>query len=138
MKGKLYQHFARKLSAIANCKAHGNKEDWIDRHTDAIAQLSDLLPSGSGFDRGTTLLQPESNPERLVFSADFHHMDDGGYYCGWTEHTVIVTPSLAFGFTLKVTGRDKRNIKEYITDIFHHVLSGEYELSLEGVYKPCE
>jgi hypothetical protein len=138
MKAKLYQHFARRLGAIKNCKSHSNSETALERHVEALEKLSELLPSGSGFDSGTELLQPESTQDRLVFSANFHHIDEGGYYCGWSEHTVIVTPSLVFGFTLKVTGRDKRNIKDYIADTFHHVLSGEYELSLEGVYKPCE
>lgn len=137
MKAKLYQHLARKLAAIANCKAHGNRE-WCERHQDAIVKLSDFLPHGSGFDRGTKLLQPESNPEKLVFSADFHHMDDGGFYCGWTEHTVIVTPSLVFGFTLKVTGRDKRDIKDYIASTFHELLSREYIQQTDGSYTLCE
>ena len=52
-------------------------------------------------------------------------MDAGGGYDGWTEHSVIVTPDLATGFDLKVTGRDKRDIKEYLGELFYAALCEE-------------
>ena len=44
----------------------------------------------------------------------FHHMNDGGFYDGWTEHSVVVTPSLVYGFDTRITGRDRNDIKNYI------------------------
>lgn len=84
------------------------------------------LPHGSGFDSGCHLL-PESTPNRLVFSADFHHMDENGFYDGWTTHQVIVSADLCFDYSLRITGRDRRQIKDYIADTFHSVMSIDVE-----------
>lgn len=123
--GKLYQHIASRLAAIENCRKHGNSE-WIDRHTEWIEDiLKEKLPSGSGFDSGTLLNWERSTPNKLIFLTSFHHMDEHGGYDGWTEHEVIVTPDLASGFNLRVTGRDRNGIKDYIGDIFADTLSAE-------------
>jgi hypothetical protein len=87
--------------------------------------VKDYLPSGSGFDAGTTLDEGASSPDKLVFDTSFHHMDEHGGYDGWTEHKVIVTPSLAHGCDLRVTGRDRNDIKSYIGETFAHALDTE-------------
>jgi hypothetical protein len=121
---KLYQRLANKISAIRNCEASGNSE-WLDRHEDELQTLvKEHLPSGAGFDAGTTLdYDLQSTPERLVFQTSFHHMSEHGYYIKWTEHSVIVTPSLQHGINIRVTGRDYRDIKEYIAECFHTALN---------------
>lgn len=126
---KLYQRLAQLLDAYQRCEAEGRKE-WADNHCESIERLCKAhMPHGSGLDAGmsTQLLLEESTPDRLVFPADFHHMDEYGFYDGWTEHRVVVTPSLAFGFTLKVTGRDRNEIKSYIEETFHTALNKEVE-----------
>jgi len=134
---KLYEAIASRVQAIANCNAtldnlsSANQAcekaaEWIDRHADKVEDLvKEFLPSGGGFDSGTKFLGDKSTPNKLVFRADFHHMNDGGFYCGWSEHEVIITPSFVGGFSMKVTGRDRRQIKDYIADTFHHALSAE-------------
>lgn len=121
----LAQAIASKLQAIANCGKSGNTE-WISRHTDAVNALaSEYLPSGSGFDSGTDLDWLHSKPERLVFDVAFHHMDEhGGYWC-WTHHQVIVTASLVHGLNIRVTGKDRNGIKDYIAEAFEIALTGE-------------
>lgn len=117
--GEIYSKIASLLHAIKNCEKSGNDE-WKEKHSDTIdAIVSQYFPSGSGFDSGCTLDRTESTPDRLVIRADFHHMDAHGFYDGWTYHRVIVAPSLAFGFTVHVTGRDKRQIKERISTCFY-------------------
>lgn len=123
---KVYQAIASKLAAIANCKVSGNTE-WEARHSDAVKELvRDYLPSGSGFDVGTKL-GDESTPSRLVFRVSYHHMDEGGSYDGWTDHAVIVTASRAHGFDTRITGRDRKRIKDYIGDEFRAALWQEWE-----------
>ncbi len=85
------------------------------------------LPSGSGFNNGTNLDFDKSNPERLVFITAFHHMNGGGFYDGWTHHEVIVTPSLNTDFHLRVTGRNRNDIKDYIAETYHSCLDTEIE-----------
>jgi hypothetical protein len=92
--------------------------NMVATRPDLIPAVNDSAPSGSGFDSGTTLNEEKSKENRLVFDTAFHHMDEWGGYDGWTEHQVIVTPSLVFGFTLRITGRDRNGIKDYINDVF--------------------
>jgi len=115
---KIYQDIASKLGAMENCRKSGNDE-WLEKHGQAIMDIcKNDMPSGSGFDNGTQLNWDKSTPEKLVFETSFHHMNDGGYYDGWTNHTVTVTPSLQFGFNLKVSGPNRNEIKSYIYEMF--------------------
>jgi hypothetical protein len=115
------------IAARANCMKSGNM-DWHLRHGEQLARIiRDCLPSGSGFDCGTTLCEEECRDgERLVFSTEFHHMDGHGGYDGWTQHKVTVYPSLVFGLDIRVSGRDRDGIKDYIVQCFHDALSAEW------------
>jgi hypothetical protein len=118
---KIYQQIASRLLAMENCRKTGNTE-WLEKHEQTINKLvEDHMPSGSGFDNGTHLNYKDSTPNTLVFNTSYHHMDEG-CYDGWTEHTVTVKPSLAFGFDLRISGRDRNGIKDYIHDAFHTAL----------------
>lgn len=115
---KFYQAIASAMLARANCERSGNSE-WHAKHTERIrALVREHAVSGSGFDSGTSFSFDASHPDRLVFVVEFHHMSEQGYYDGWTSHFVIVTPSLVHGFNLRVTGRDRNGIKDYIADCF--------------------
>jgi hypothetical protein len=49
-------------------------------------------------------------------------MNDGGFYDGWTEHTVVVTPSFR-GINLRISGRDRNQIKEYLYETYDYALT---------------
>lgn len=119
---KLYATLASLLSARKNCERTGNTE-WFDRHTGSIESLvRKYMPSGSGIDNGTVLDLDASTPNRLVFTFGFHHMNENGYYDGWTHHTCVVTPDLASGYDLRITGRDRNGIKDYLGETFGYAL----------------
>ena len=129
MKMPLYRHLASLLLAVRTCEKSGNVE-WQRRHAETIDELCrEHLPHGSGIDGPhATLRISESSPDRLVIGpADFHHMDEFGGYDGWTYHTLIVKPSLAFDIELRVTGGDRNNIKYYLGDVFRDALTAEIE-----------
>lgn len=115
------QAIASTHASRTNCANSGNTE-WEERWDTYLSELLELLPSGSGFDNGTTL--KNVFPRAIEFATAFHHMNDGGFYDGWTEHLVVVTADFD-GFTVTVTGRNKRDIKEYIADVFHAALSAD-------------
>lgn len=122
MTRKLYQELASRIVAIANC-VKSNNQEWLAKHTQTAHELvKEFMPSGSGIDTGTKLDIDESNGDKLVFDFGFHHMNDAGMYDGWTEHRAIVTPSLMSGFDIKITGRDRNQIKEYLHEIFSFAL----------------
>lgn len=114
------------VGARLRCLADDNigKLEWADRHEERANDLvREFLPSGSGFDNGTKLDYEKSTGEKLVFLTSFHHMDEHGGYCGWTDHSVTVGASLQFGLSIKVGGRDRNGIKDYIGEAFESALS---------------
>ena len=124
---KIYQALAQTFQAYLNCEKTGNTE-WESRHQERIESLvKEYMPSGAGFNSGTTFDFESHSSDRLVFNTSYHHMDDNGCYDGWTHHSVIITPSLAFGFNIRVTGRDRNDIKDYIAEVFHDSLTEEIQ-----------
>lgn len=121
-KRPLYREIASLLTAIENCRVTGNSE-WLDKHEDRLSKLcKEHLPSGSGIDCGTTLEIEKCKPDKLVFSFSFHHMNDTGYYVGWTEHVLTVRPCFD-GIDLYISGKDRNAIKEYLHDVYSCALN---------------
>ncbi|KFG99075.1 hypothetical protein GQ56_0101060 [Burkholderia paludis] len=121
----LYAAIASTLATIERCKSA--RSPVLPTHKVRLGKLLDMLPSGSGLDSGTQLLEDECKSNKLVFQADFHHMNRHGMYDGWSEHHVIVTPSLDTGAVIRITGRNRNSIKAYLHDVFHHALFQEVD-----------
>lgn len=121
---KRYEKLARLIHALDTCTKSDNFM-WAGKHEEAINLIMRDAPSGSGIDAGTKILTGKSTSEKIVLFSQFHHMNDGGYYDGWTEHEVWVLPSLMFGMTLKLTGRNRNDIKDYLYDVYHSWLTEE-------------
>lgn len=121
---KKYEAIARSLNAYNNCITSNNKE-WEEKHLEKINEYMESSPSGSGIDSGTMINFFHSTDNRLEFDLDFHHMNENGMYDGWTSHSVIVKPDLMFGFSLKITGKNRNMIKEYLNDVFYSWLNEE-------------
>jgi len=123
---KIYQHIATRLAAIINCVEAQNKE-WEEKHRAFLNNSLISSPSGSGIDSGTKFDWDGSEPNSLRFFTAFHHMDEGGGYDGWTEHSIVVHPDLQFGFTLHVSGKNRNGIKEYLVDTYYEWLNSEVD-----------
>ena len=123
MKLPLYRLIARAGVAADNCAKHGNTE-WQQVWDELLEKCEELLPSGSGFDAGTTI--EYASASKIVLRTSFHHMNEHGYYDGWTEHVITVIPDLVNGFDLRISGRNRDGIKEYIADVFFDVLKQEF------------
>lgn len=121
MKKKLYQEIAVLITSIQNCYKAKNHE-WAKRHIATINKLvADFMPSGSGLDTGTKM-DHMSEPNTLIFNTAYHHMNESGFYDGWTEHKIIVKPSLAFGMEMRITGQDRNDIKEHLHEVYREAL----------------
>lgn len=93
---------------------------WGDIARSRLAQLVDLLPSGSGIDSGTKLVS--ASDTKIVLECSFHHMNDSGYYDGWTEHRITIRPTFD-GMDVSISGRNRNDIKEYLHEVYSLALS---------------
>ncbi|AJD83010.1 hypothetical protein PJWF_00117 [Achromobacter phage JWF] len=123
----IFAVLAMRMAAYVNRMATDSnpevKQHWLDVHSKRMHDLvSQHLPSGGGFDYGTSMQLTESTPEKLVFHTAFHHMDTHGCYDGWTEHTITVRPSLGHGVSITVSGRNRNDVRDYIAEIFNQAL----------------
>lgn len=83
--------------------SHGVDDKWVRDTDEWIEHLEDnYLPSGSGYDVGTTLDRGESDHDLLVFNTSFHMMDDVGSYMGWWDLLVTARPSFEVPLTVAV------------------------------------
>ena len=125
MNNKIYRTLANLIQARMGCIARNYPHPVISSHDEAISKIMSTAPSGSGFDSGTKLDLEASNRNKIVFTTAFHHTNENGYYDGWTEHKITIRPDLIFGFDMKISGRDRNQIKDYIGDVFSAWLEEE-------------
>jgi hypothetical protein len=121
-----YRILAAALNAARNCEMSGNAE-WRDRHRARAEEICKEGPSGSGWDEGTKIDLDASTGEKIVLRGSWHHMNEHGYYDGWTDHAIYVRPSLVFGIELRITGRDRNSVKEYLHVMFYTWLTEEMD-----------
>lgn len=125
---KLYERIYLTLEALRVSTERENRE-WISKHNDTIDRMNKLLPSGSGFDEGCQIVREAvRGKESFVIKAPYHHMDENGFYRGWTDYKIRVCPSFIGGFSVRVTGKNYNGAKEYITELFCSVLQEECDL----------
>lgn len=125
----IYELLAQAIQAKGSCNA-----EWRDIWYLRIENLMETAPSGSGIDSGTKLLITACSDTRLTFGTAFHHMDDNGYYAGWTQHTVVVTATLTGSPSIVVKGRNRNDIKEYLAELFSEWLSSHGEWSTDNLF----
>ncbi len=112
---------------LINILAQAIEAEQKDYAVKCLDRCVDLLPSGSGFNAGCRVDLEKSTPTKIIINTSYHHMNDAGFYDGWTEHKVILTP-LFNGYDIHVTGRDRNGIKEYIGFTFAECLDSEVDL----------
>jgi hypothetical protein len=117
----LYRELASAIRARQNCQASNNTE-WLDKHSDTIKTLVDLLPSGAGWNEGTKIDLDASHANKIVLYGSYQHMDEFGYYDGWTEHTITVKSSLTSDIDIRISGSNRNDIKDYLYQTFEYAL----------------
>lgn len=123
----LYVAIAEAVEARRSALERGDGEHYGVWEEKLLYYETELLPSGSGFDSGTRIVRGLSGDKKIVLYTSYHHMVEG-MYDGWTEHEVVITPVLGTRrISIRVTGRDRNDIKEYIADTFADALIREVE-----------
>jgi hypothetical protein len=122
----LYKVIATQLSILEHTERVSNEltAQWKQGALAHIDHLQrNILPSGSGFDNGTRIDLDKSNSNKIVFTTSYHHMNENGYYDGWTHHTITAKACLRFGFSLTISGVNRNQVKDHILDVFHELLT---------------
>jgi hypothetical protein len=123
-KSELYKVLAAKVEYHNKIKGDTEREQFYIRNTEFIEHLTkNFLPSGGGIDTGCTVNLELSNENKLVINFSYHFMNDNGYYDGWIDYVLIIRPSLADGFTMRIVGKNRNDIKDYLYETFHYCLS---------------
>lgn len=118
---RLIQDIAQTCDAYHRCVKENNTL-WRDNYYETLKHFArNELPRGSGIDCGTKIDIDRSTGNRVVLTTSFHHMDENGYYDGWTEHTIYITPSFD-GIDLRITGSNRNQIKDYLYDCYYWCL----------------
>jgi len=119
------QHIANELLSIEWMEKNRSRER-LSKKRGALEQfVRQQGPSGAGIDRGAYLDMNKSTSTRIVLTCYYHHMNDVGYYDGWTEHTITVKPAFC-GVDVLVGGKNRNDIKGYLGEVFHHWLMSAY------------
>lgn len=108
-------------TAINNCDECKNAE-WAAKHRTSLRALCKLLPYGSGIDNGTELIDINTKRECITLGCAYHHMNDVGFYEGWTRHKIRARPSFN-GMDITISGPDTNAIKDHLHEVYGHALS---------------
>jgi hypothetical protein len=124
----LVNAIAEALFSYKNNNVHGE----LSR----IHQLESFLPRGSGIDSGTKIDLDKSQPDKIILTFDYHHMNEDGFYDGWScDWKAIITPTFLSYIGLHVdlkTGRfndnshrrryNDSNFKDYLHETYYYCL----------------
>ena len=113
---------------IQNCKTSGN-DYWLKQARARLKALEDMLPHGSGIDGNNCILADKTTNTRIVITTEFHHMNEVGFYDGWTDHVVNAQPSFRGHVVVTVTGRNRNDIKDHLAMEFAESLDQELDES---------
>ena len=103
---QIESHKVRRLyQRIANLVHwHPPSEHFQAQKLDELSRMEDLLPSGSGFDAGCKIQTNSVPPNRVLITFEYHHMSGIGYYIGWTQHEVLISPNLHHDYHIDIIG----------------------------------
>jgi len=106
-----------------SCQWHKTvNEMYMDTCNEDIEEMQNVLPSGSGFDSGCKIDVEKSGESKVIINFSYHHMNNNGYYDGWTEHELLITPKFN-GWDLRISGTNKNQVKDYFYDTFNTILN---------------
>jgi hypothetical protein len=128
---KKYVSLGIAFNAYLNCS--NDNHIWHEKWTDAINQIIDSLPHGSGIDGKTEFNFNESRPDKLVIDSQYHCMNENGFYDGMYDFKLILKPDWQ-NFKMQIKSNLPKKYKdstiEYLSDLFYHDLTQDITLNI--------
>ena len=118
MKTTLVSALINTSKLIDNYKS-SDHTDWAAFHEEKLAKLCrDHLPRGIGVFGVSVAATTDT---KAVFYCLYRHTDKHGYFVCNTAYRIVVRPTFT-GLAIRVLGRNKYNVKEYLADQFRDAL----------------
>lgn len=118
---KLYQRIATELRRLA----YTGRPDLVDLAEEQLRHIEqNHLPSGSGIDCGTKIYRDYSLRD-IILKFSYHAMDENGFYDGWYDYTLTLSPDFVWGFQMHLDGNEE--YADYLLDVFQDALEQEVE-----------
>ena len=118
---KVYIAIARAIGAYQRCSKESNPWEnfWYER-----LKAYERSLYGAGIEDiliGTAMSKSDS---LIVVTGRYHALSENGFYDGYYDFTVKITPSLATGCCIRVTGNMGKynDAKDFIFDMFSETL----------------
>lgn len=128
---KLVELIAIAAASGERCRVNGNP--YAANHDATLDAIeADFLPSGSGIDNGTKIARDASDGARVTLLCSYHHMNENGMYCGWSDYRITARPDFEVGVALTITGRNVNDIKSYLADVFGTCLGENVTMDQDG------
>ena len=120
---KIYQRIAVLVEVANGAISKDHKTSAIDKLEEIIKEK---FPHGSGFDEGVTVDLSNSTGKKIVFKTKFHHLGESGCYEAWTSHAVTIRPSFVEEIDIEISGRNYKDIKDFIHEAFYDILLSDF------------
>lgn len=76
---------------------------WVDARDEEIEAIMKTAPHGSGIDGDVILIEKDSSDTKIVIKAEYHTMNQNGYYGKWITAIITITATLVTpGFDIDV------------------------------------
>ena len=130
-KDKIYKRLAKIANSRLRCLNSIKFPQEIENYENEINNImKNSLPHGSGIDNGCSFNYDKSHNNRLVINSAYHCMNENGYYDGWVDFIVVLTPDLELDYTLNIRGNFGKynHVKDYLYQIFHNSFDQEVDI----------
>ena len=131
-KDKIYKRLAKMANSRLRCLVDSSKfPKEIENYENEIDNImKNVLPHGSGIDDGCSFNYNKSQNNRLVINSAYHCMNENGYYDGWVDFTVVLTPDFELDYTLNIRGNFGKygHVKDYLYQIFGDSFDQEVDI----------
>lgn len=101
---------------------------WVDKKEEEIEAVMKTAPHGSGIDGDVILIEKDSSDTKIVIKAQYHTMNQGGYYGEWITAIITISATLtALGFYINVRfEEDIEQINNYYYNEAVNYVNQEY------------
>lgn len=126
MKQTVIQRLAVLADRVNNLQQISH-ESLCDAENELDEFVRTYLPSGNGFDRGTSIKSYSNN--EIILEAPYHLMNDNGVYVGWIDFIIEVKARfIDIKLTVTPDVKDEYYVTDYVADTMYDAMMTEIDI----------